>query len=82
MPPGRFHEPENIPNLPGGVPPWENAAFSAQASVWRAKWISTPFGKRRLRPRWRRRLKMARPALVAMRARKPNCCLRVRLEGW
>ena len=25
---------------------------------------------------------MARPALVFMRARKPNCCLRVRLEGW
>ena len=51
-------------------------------SVWRSKCSSTPFGSRRLRPCWRRRERMARPFLVFIRARKPNCCLRVRLEGW
>ena len=43
-------EPLRADNLNAAV---KNAATKGddQASVWRAKWSSTPFGKRRLRPR-------------------------------
>lgn len=37
--------------------------------------------ERRTRPRWRRAFKMARPALVAMRWRKPCRFARFRLFG-
>ena len=34
------------------------------------------------RPRARRAFRILRPALVAIRARKPWRCLRTRFEGW
>jgi hypothetical protein len=49
-------------------------------SVCRAYLASAPFGRRRFRPCARRRLRVARPPLVFIRARKPCWRTRVRFE--
>lgn len=40
------------------------------------------FGVKRLRPTRRRRAKVARPAFVRVRLKKPKRRFRTRLEGW
>ena len=53
------------------APPPRSHGYLPCWVVWRLKCSSAPFGSRRFRPFARRFLRIPRPALVAMRARKP-----------
>ena len=58
------------------VPRTREAMAALHARVQRAQ------AERRLRPRALRRLRITRPARVAMRARKPCFRFRLRTFGW
>ena len=57
-------------------------ALAHQANLWKRIFFQQIQADKRLRPLARLALKMARPARVSMRARKPCLRLRFRLLGW